>query len=652
MATILIVDDEPVILDVMQRFLAAADRTLVLAGSAREAIARGTGALEIDVALVDKNLGDGSGLEVARALRRAMPDVEVILVTGYASFDSAVEAIQIGAYDYLTKPITDYDALNLRVENAIEKVRLKRRQRELREQLVESEALHRGVFETASDAMLLLGATSGEVEDANPAAERLYGRDRAALRCLRWSDLLAVSEDRTLPRPGTRSLPSRHRRADGTPVPVELSSGELRLRDRARLVVSVRDVTERVAAERARRDLEENLRQAQKMEAVGRLAGGIAHDFANLLAVILGYSEMLRQDLPVADTRARESAEGIVEAATRAVGVTRQLLTLSRKKLLRPELLSLNQVVQDLGRLLSRAVGDRIALTTSLEDGLWPVMADVDHLAQVLLNLAVNARDAMADGGPLSISTANVELGAPIPELGLGAGRFVMLAVKDAGCGMTEEVRARVFEPFFTTKANGTGLGLATVHGIVRQGGGAVRIESRPGEGSTFTVFLPAAAEGAVCAPSASPSTPRGGGERIVLAEDDDALRLVLTRVLAGSGYEVLAARDGGEALETVRARGGRVDLLLADVVMPRVNGTELAAALAREQRGVKVIFMTGHADDATLLDALGGSGAEIIEKPFTTEALLGRIRGVLGPQVRSSEAAPAGPPRAARGAP
>src|SRR5690242_9236971 len=211
MATILIVDDEPVILDVMRTFLEGADRTILLAASAHEAIARGTGTVGIDVALVDKNLGDGSGLDVARALRRTSPDVEVILITGYASFDSAVEAIQIGAYDYLTKPIADYDALNLRVENAIEKVRLKRRQRELLAQLVESEELHRGVFETASDAIVLVDPGRPQVEDANPAAERLYGLDRAALRRLRWRDLLDVEEDPALPKPGTRAMPSFHR---------------------------------------------------------------------------------------------------------------------------------------------------------------------------------------------------------------------------------------------------------------------------------------------------------------------------------------------------------------------------------------------------------------------------------------------------------
>jgi signal transduction histidine kinase len=274
-------------------------------------------------------------------------------------------------------------------------------------------------------------------------------------------------------------VPTRHQRPDGTVVPVELSAGELVLEGRGLRVLSIRDVSERDRAERARQELEQSLRQAQKMEAVGRLAGGVAHDFSNLLAVILGYSELLLRDLPPGDPRLRESADGIVEAAHRAVGVTRQLLTLSRKKLLRTETLSVNKVVADLGRLLGRALGARIELSTRLEEGLWPVRADADQLAQVLLNLAVNARDAMPDGGPLAIETANAAASEPPPDTTLPPGRYVTLAVRDGGCGMTEEVRARLFEPFFTTKESGTGLGLATVYGIVRQAGGAIRVESR-----------------------------------------------------------------------------------------------------------------------------------------------------------------------------
>jgi two-component system, cell cycle sensor histidine kinase and response regulator CckA len=633
MATILIVDDEPVILDVFRRFLEGEGRTLLLAGSAREAVAYAAQPGEIDVALVDKNLGDGSGLEVARQLKAAKPDVEVILVTGYASLDSAIQAVQIGAYDYVTKPVTDYDALNLKVENAAEKVRLKRSERDLVARLVESEALHRGVFETSSDAILLVDREGGGIEDANPAAERLYGRPRDALRALRFADLLHPEAEPEEPRPGTRGVPGRHRRADGSPFPVELTVDALPLQGRELRVISVRDVSERARAEAERRELEQGLRQAQKMEAVGRLAGGVAHDFSNVLAVVLGYSELLIRDLPKADPRLRECADGIIEAAHRAVGVTRQLLTLSRKKLLRPEVLSLNKVVQDLGRLLSRAIGERIELSITLGEERWPVMADADQLAQVLLNLAVNARDAMPAGGSLSISTESVALAEPPRDLALPAGRYLTLTVKDAGCGMSEDVRAKIFEPFFTTKESGTGLGLATVYGIVRQAGGTIRVDSRPGEGATFTVFLPAAEEGAGRVTVAVPvSAPRGLGETVVLAEDEDGLRTLLGRVLVGSGYQVIAGRNGAEALQAARARGGRVDLLLTDLVMPRMTGAELAEALAGDQPHIKVLFMTGQTDDALVEDRLVDGDVELIQKPFTSEALLGHLRRLLGP--------------------
>jgi two-component system, cell cycle sensor histidine kinase and response regulator CckA len=633
MATILIVDDEPVILDVFRRFLEGDGRTLLLAGSAREALEVGGKATHLDVAIVDKNLGDGSGLDVARSLKEAKPDVEVILVTGYASIDSAIQAVQIGAFDYVTKPISDYDALNLKVENAVEKGRMKRRQRELLARLVESEGLYRGVFETSSDALLLVDPESGTVRDANPAAERLYGRSRDALRELRYTDLLSPSAEPWLPPAGSRAFPARHRRPDGLELPVEISAGELRLDSSGLRVLAVRDVSERELAESARRDLEQNLRQAQKMEAVGRLAGGVAHDFSNVLAVILGYSDLLSRDLPSGDPRMREYADGIIEAAHRAVGVTRQLLTLSRKKLLRPEILAVNKIVNDLGRLLSRAIGERIELTTRLGEGLPAIIADADQLAQVLINLAVNARDAMPDGGPMEIATAGVELAAPATDIGLPAGRYVTLAVKDGGCGMSEEVRARIFEPFFTTKESGTGLGLATVYGIVRQAGGAIRVESRPGGGSTFTVYFPAADERSqrVVRPVA-PSAQRGLGETVVLAEDEESLRAVLGRILTGSGYHVISGRNGVEALEAVRARGGRVDLLLTDLVMPRMTGSELASVLGGEQPGMKVLFMTGHTDDASLLGPFGDGGVEVIQKPFTNEALLGVVRRLLGP--------------------
>jgi CheY-like chemotaxis protein len=339
------------------------------------------------------------------------------------------------------------------------------------------------------------------------------------------------------------------------------------------------------------------------------------------------------RDLPPGDPRLRESAEGIIEAANRAVGVTRQLLTLSRKKLLRPEVLSLNKVVQDLGRLLSRAIGERIEVTHRLAERLWPVLADADQLAQVLLNLSVNARDAQPDGGGLEITTENLELTTMPRDLDLPAGRYVVLTVRDRGVGMSDEVRARIFEPFFTTKETGTGLGLATVYGIVRQAGGAIRVDSRLGAGTTFTVYLPAASERTerLVLP-VSPAAPRGLGETVLVAEDEDGLRSLLARVLGGSGYQVVVGRNGVDALQAAQARGARVDLLLADVVMPRMSGAELAEQLGRQHPGLKVLFMTGHTDVDPVEPRLADGDVELIHKPFTSEALLAHMRRLLGP--------------------
>ncbi|MFT3913178.1 MAG: response regulator [Anaeromyxobacteraceae bacterium] len=635
MATILLVDDEPVLLDVFERLLARAGRTFLTAGSAAAALAVVQGEQQVDVALVDKNLGDGSGLDVAVALKRAQPWAEVILVTGYASLDSAIEAVRIGAYDYVTKPITDLDGLDLKVENALDKVRLRREAEALQRALAASEALHRGVFETASDALLLVGE-DGAVEDANPAAERAYGRRRAALRGLGLTALEAPGE---APEPEDgRVARGRHRRADGAEFPVEVASGSLALADRTLRVLSVRDLSERERADARRQELQHELRQAQKMEALGRLAGGVAHDLSNVLAVITGWTELLGRRLPIDAPGAREAVRGISEACQRATGVTRQLLTLSRKKLNRPVLLSLNDVVGEVSKLLDRAVGERITVTRRLEERLWPVLADADQVAQVLLNLGVNARDAMPDGGPLELSTRNAQAGTAPAGLGLGPGRHVVLAVRDGGAGMTPEVLARAFDPLFTTKDAAAGLGLSTVREIARMAGGAVRAESRPGEGAVLEVWLPAAEGAAVALARRGPSLPpRARGERVLLAEDDDALRFLVGQALAEHGYEVVSAANGVEALEAARRRGGAFDLLLTDLTMPRMAGPELADALQRAHPGLRVLFMTGNGEDDGLRARVARGRAELIEKPFTSEALLAHLHRLGGARVRGA---------------
>ena len=391
-----------------------------------------------------------------------------------------------------------------------------------------------------------------------------------------------------------------------------------------------RDVT-------TQRHLEDQLRQAQKMEAVGRLAGGIAHDFNNILTAILGTCALMQRELPPGSA-AREDVDEIERSASRAAGLTRQLLAYSRRQVLQPEVLDLNAVVEDLDRMLRRLIGEDIELVTTLGADLGRVLADRGQIEQVVLNLAVNARDAMPRGGRLTIETAEAR-DDPAPAGGATPHR-VMLAISDTGVGMSDEVRSHLFEPFFTTKevGKGTGLGLATVYGIVRQSGGSIAVESAPGRGSTFRVFLPRVDDTAFgpAAPESGPAEPGLGGQpgrapaaHILLAEDEPRVRALTQRVLEAQGYRVLAAADGAAALELASGRDVRVDLLVTDVVMPGMSGPDLARRLRETRPGVPVLYMSGYADQGLAHEAAATGGA-FLSKPFETEALERLVRQAL----------------------
>jgi PAS domain S-box-containing protein len=402
--------------------------------------------------------------------------------------------------------------------------------------------------------------------------------------------------------------------------------------ERAGRVWSFRDISERVRDKKREHELEQEMRQAQKMEAVGRLAGGIAHDFNNLLTVISGYAAFLREALPEGDALRADVVE-IEQAARRAAALTRQLLAFSRRQVLMPKVLELNGVVQAMESMLRRLLGEDIDVRTSLDEALWPVKADPNQLEQVLVNLAVNARDAMPGGGVLRIATQNVLLDrATSGPDGVPPGLYVRLDVGDTGHGMDEATRVRAFEPFFTTKevGKGTGLGLSTVYGIVRQSGGAIDVESAPQQGTVFRILLPAV----TTSPEETPASPTrastlSGTETILLVEDEEPVRRVAQKALAGAGYQVLEARDGGEALELVEQRQGAIDLVVTDIVMPRMGGFELAEAIAARHPETPVLFVSGHVD-------IGGTGrapppgAVLLEKPFRPEALLERVRALL----------------------
>jgi PAS domain S-box-containing protein len=389
-----------------------------------------------------------------------------------------------------------------------------------------------------------------------------------------------------------------------------------------------------------RKQLEEQFRQAQKMEAVGRLAGGIAHDFNNLLMVIQGYADLLADRLPAGESLHR-NAEQIQTAAQRAAALTQQLLAFSRKQILAPKVLNVHSVVADMEKMVQRLIGEDIELETSSKPDLWLVKADRSQIEQVVMNLAVNARDAMPKGGRLMIETANVEFDASVshsPAV-VAPGKYVMLAVTDNGCGMDTKTQAHIFEPFFTTKekGKGTGLGLATVYGVVKQSGGYVWMYSEPGHGTTFKIYLPriedeTAAAGRDRSASAA-SLPRGS-EVVLLVEDELGVRELAREYLEMSGYTVIVAPDGHTAIELAAMHSGTIHLLMTDMVMPGIGGRELAERVLAVRPDIKILYMSGYTDQAVVHQGILGTDAPLLQKPFTLATLTMKLREILAPEV------------------
>jgi PAS domain S-box-containing protein len=466
----------------------------------------------------------------------------------------------------------------------------------------------------------------------NDAAVRLYGYSREeflgmTIKEIRPEDEIPNLVDYLAIIPGSPSLPAtqvKHRKKDGSLLEVAGLSNPIQFRGRAARLVMAHDVTQE-------KQLEMQLVQAQKMEAVGRLAGGIAHDFNNLLGVITGYGELLGKSLGPHHPGAKRVRE-IQEAAERAAGLTRQLLAFSRQQALQPQVLDLSEVVAGVEKMLHRLVGENIHLVNTPGAGLGRIRADPGQIEQILMNLVVNARDAMPRGGGLILETANVVLQEAYtrthPEV--APGPFVMLSVTDTGEGMDAGTKARIFEPFFTTKemGRGTGLGLATVFGIVQQSGGSVSVDSQLGLGTTCKIFFPRV-EGVLTRPSTEtlePSSPRGT-ETILLVEDEGALRAVIREILEGTGYTVLDSADPDEALFKVNTLETPLQLLLTDVVMPGMSGSDLATSVRVARPEIKVLFMSGYTDEAMGLHGMLAPGTNFIQKPFAADVLLRKVR-------------------------
>ncbi|MBI5533626.1 MAG: PAS domain S-box protein [Deltaproteobacteria bacterium] len=495
-----------------------------------------------------------------------------------------------------------------------------------------------GLLESAAQGVMTVNG-EGRIQMVNARMEQLFGYRREELIGMMLEALVperfraAHARHRAgfASRPRTRSMglgmDLQALRKDGSEFPVEISLSYIEREGETESVAFVTDITER-------KRLESQLLQSQKMEAVGRLAGGVAHDFNNLLTIITGYNRMMLDRLSPMDPL-RGFGEEIMKAADRAGALTRQLLSFSRQQSARPDVLDVNARVMNMDKMLRRLIGEDLELVTRLDADLEKVRADPGQIEQVLMNLAVNARDAMPGGGTLTVETSNVTLGNDYARthIGVRPGRYVMLAVSDTGSGMDAETKSHLFEPFFTTKppGKGTGLGLSTVYGIVKQSGGDVWVYSEPGRGTTFKIYLPAIEEDASPAHASIPPPPLAeGNETVLVVEDEPGVRNLVREVLLRQGYRVMEAQDGHDALRMLEHGGERVHLLVTDLVMPRMSGRELAQRSLELRPDLRVIFMSGYTSSTVGQHGLDGGSASFLQKPFTPESLANKVRQVL----------------------
>ena len=591
-----------------------------------------------DVWLVDYHLVGHDGLELMREARARGCKTPMILLTGHGNAEVDVAAMKLGASDYLPKDRLDVRTLERTIRYTLERARTQ-------ETMQASEARFRSAFYGATTGMSLT-SMDGRFLQVNRSLCEMLGYTVAEML---GKTLQAVMPADDLP--ATRELQEALMR--GAP-PAQLEKRFLHKqggvvwtqwdvslsRDRQGTPLcffsQIQDLTRRKRTEEALRHSEEQLHQAQKMEAIGRLAGGVAHDFNNVLTVISGYASMLTRKLED-NTTLRHEAEEIQDAVERAATLTRQLLALSRKQPVNPRVLSLNGVIGGIEKMLRRLIGEDIELRFDLDPAAGRVRADAGQIEQGIINLAINARDAMPQGGKLTIKTALVtqEKADPMRDGDLPPGQYTAIIVSDTGVGMTAEVKSHLFEPFFTTKARdkGTGLGLATCYGIVKQSGGYIHVDAEPNRGATFKIYLPVVSDAVEeAAPTTKPAVVHAGKETVLIAEDDDAVREFAARSLRDAGYTPLEARNGVEALRLFETPSGRgIDVVVSDVIMPQMGGKELAEHVQRLRPKTRILFTSGYTGDMLDNSGVSQSGAAFLAKPFSAAQLTQKIREVLG---------------------
>jgi two-component system, cell cycle sensor histidine kinase and response regulator CckA len=587
----------------------------------------------IAVILLDVELPDGNGLEWLRD-NRSKVQAAVIVITGHAEYNH--EAELDGAQDFVVKWEVEPSHLVRAVRYAADRERV-------RQQLLRSREYFQSLIDQARDLITVVDEHAVIVYQS-PACTRILGLPPEAFIGRPFLDFVAEVD---VPRVRAMlvslfasgdTLPAdefKVQHVDGAFRTVETVASRIpSVGGSRRIVLNSRDVSERRRAEEALRQRDEQLRQAQKMEAVGRMAGGIAHDFSNVLTVITAASERLRDTLDP-QSHALHDVDTILKNCQRAASLTRQLLAFSRQQTLAPRPIDLGALVRNTGQLLTQLIGEDVRLKMDVDPELTAIEADPVQMEQVLMNLAINARDAMPNGGSLRIAVHNVTVNDEFASTHapMATGNYVLLQVSDTGCGMTPETKAHAFEPFFTTKdpVHGTGLGLSTVYGIVKQSGGFIWIDSEPGAGTTFHVYMTPTSRPVVEERPRQSSHGPVRSATILLTEDEEDVRELLSDVLASHGYTVLQANSPDDAYRAATQYEKRIDLLLTDVVMPGGTGPELARRLAGHRPGLKVLYMSGYPEHGAAHGSVLDPGAPFLQKPFTRDLLLDKVRDLLG---------------------
>jgi PAS domain S-box-containing protein len=642
---VLLVEHEPTDVELCTKALRDAGYSMQLdVVSTPEEFARRLDSSPYDVVLSDYNIPGWSGMDVLHLLREKGKDMPFLLVTGALGEETAVSCIQQGVSDYILK-----DRL-ARLPHAIDRAIGEQRLREERHRaglaLRQSESRHRELVENAMYGIYRETVQGGFLQ-VNPALVRMLGYESSqelmklpALDAYRYPQdraRLLIEEYRRTGR--VLGVEVEWKRKDGLPLLVRLSGRGVsnEAGDLQELEIIVEDVTEL-------RALEKQLHQVRKFEAIGQLAGGIAHDFNNVIGAMMGWAELGSEQAP-ADSRLSDYFKKIRAQASRAAALTRQLLAFARRQILEPQDIQLNTIVTDVLSLLEKVIGKDVEIRTSLALDLSPVRADASQVEQVLMNLCLNARDAMPNGGRLTIQTRNTNLDEDACRRtpGLSPGLHSELIVSDNGIGMDAKTREHIFEPFFTTKepGKGTGLGLATVFGIVRQHGGFVFVDSEPNFGTTFHIYLPAVKIAvAATSPRSNPEETvfRGGTETILVADDHEGIREMVRTALAGCGYRVLLAMNGEEAIHMVEDHAQEISLAVLDMVMPRIGGLEAAQRMAQIRPQMPVIFTTGYSSENEALSRVIQSGGVVLQKPFDPKKLARRVRELLDASMSKSE--------------